>query len=673
MKTDDELQPLDEALEEAHHFLHACERDYHSPSAFRLNLNAFIQAARNVTFRLQSLKAGIPQFDDWYSAWQDHLRADPIMLWVHNARTEVVKRKGLTTMSTARYSLIYSYDGATDETIEVPVETSTADILFQAIGRVPFNVRDRVLLTIERQWVAESLPEQELLSALGTCVLTLAALVNDARERSNGVKTTNPEDAIRSFQRPVCLTTLDQARVIRIHPGTGDVYTVGAQPIPAPSDEEGRQQVRKYGWPEESVTKYASADPLERAEGLAELSVRTLKVDGYHVSFALIRGADGWWRPVAFAPEDQLDKYILWHHIASLVRERRADALLFVGEFWAAPFDNLLKSGASDIETVPGRREQLVVFVETQAGIHRAWITPFRHRLGRITVEEQQVDDSYRPPMLEPVREVWRSSFSSTPAEGKRPVLLGTKIPESRLVDRVRASGLRAPTGAEPSPEAILGLVSNASAFVVDDVALYLTVSAKDVLSDLGSMSDMQLGSMPADFFMESVKPLLSVANPFPSAWGVACEARSAAELKDDEKKRDFSHPDEVWEAILGLAERFERILTTSLIVEHVPYAPVGPVANAFFGIQAHGQARVLGFNHGLTADLMGVNEADAPRLASSLMAPATAAIQLLNRGIAARNPFRPSRGARRRHLREHGVSLMPYEIVKVDLPARDS
>jgi hypothetical protein len=60
MKTDDELQPLDEALEEAHHFLHACERDYHSPSAFRLNLNAFIQAARNVTFRLQSLKAGIP-------------------------------------------------------------------------------------------------------------------------------------------------------------------------------------------------------------------------------------------------------------------------------------------------------------------------------------------------------------------------------------------------------------------------------------------------------------------------------------------------------------------------------------------------------------------------------------------------------------------------------------
>jgi hypothetical protein len=255
MSTDNAtLGPVEEALEDAHHFLHACERSYHDPPAFRRNLNSFIQAARNVTFRLQSLKALIPEFGAWYSAWQVYLRSHSLMRWVNSARTEVVKRRGLATRSTARYSVTYSYEQPIHETIEVPAETPTAEILHQAVGRVPFTVRDRVLVTIEREWVAQNLPGRELLGTMGECLAVLAALLSEAKKaRSSGPVMATPGDAVRSLARPECLSSLDQARVVRVHPGTGEFYVYGQQPIPGLSDEEGEARVAKYGWPSGSM------------------------------------------------------------------------------------------------------------------------------------------------------------------------------------------------------------------------------------------------------------------------------------------------------------------------------------------------------------------------------------------------------------------------------------
>jgi hypothetical protein len=408
---------------------------------------------------------------------------------------------------------------------------------------------------------------------------------------------------------------------------------------------------------------------LEKAEGLAELGGRTLQVDGYHLSFALLRKADGQWTPVAFAPEDQLDKYLLWHHVASLVQKHRADAVLFVGEFWAAPVPRPGKPPPIDLEHAPGRREQLIVFVETAAGVRRAWMTPFHHRLGRVILEERYVEDDFVPPMLEPVREVWRSGFDTSQAEGTRRVVVATRPTESRLVDRVRASGIHVPAEVRPDPDTVLALIAQAPTFVIDDVALYLAASSSEVLVDLGSLPDMQLTALPADFFMESVKPILSLANPFPSAWGVACEYRTAVELREDERRRSFTHPDVVWEKILELVDAYEWTLTASLIVEHVPYRAVGPVAHGFFGIRPNGQGRLLAFNPGATGEVLGVGEADASSLAKALLAPMTAAIQLLNRGIARRIRFSPKRAARRRHQREHGVPLTPYEVISVEVP----
>jgi hypothetical protein len=55
------------------HHLHAIwqsRRSYHDPEAFRANLNATIEALKNVTFVRQNEKRRFTAFDRWYGAWR---------------------------------------------------------------------------------------------------------------------------------------------------------------------------------------------------------------------------------------------------------------------------------------------------------------------------------------------------------------------------------------------------------------------------------------------------------------------------------------------------------------------------------------------------------------------------------------------------------------------------
>ena len=56
-------------LEECHYWWHEMARKYHEPSPFRYSLGAFLQAARSVTFMLQSERAAFKDLE-WYAAWR---------------------------------------------------------------------------------------------------------------------------------------------------------------------------------------------------------------------------------------------------------------------------------------------------------------------------------------------------------------------------------------------------------------------------------------------------------------------------------------------------------------------------------------------------------------------------------------------------------------------------
>ena len=85
-------------LFETHHWWHELARWYHEPEPFRYRLGAFIQAARNVTFVLQSEKAVFADFG-WYEEWVRTAREDPILQWLNSARVSFVHREALAPYS----------------------------------------------------------------------------------------------------------------------------------------------------------------------------------------------------------------------------------------------------------------------------------------------------------------------------------------------------------------------------------------------------------------------------------------------------------------------------------------------------------------------------------------------------------------------------------------------
>jgi hypothetical protein len=74
------LAAVDRRLEDVHQHWHQAEQAYFHPEPFRVAIQTAIQTLRTVTFILQNKKRNIPDFKSWYGAWQDRLKADPLML-----------------------------------------------------------------------------------------------------------------------------------------------------------------------------------------------------------------------------------------------------------------------------------------------------------------------------------------------------------------------------------------------------------------------------------------------------------------------------------------------------------------------------------------------------------------------------------------------------------------
>ena len=159
------LQSVHSRLEEAHiHWHHALD-SYSDPGEFRTHLNACIQALRNVTFVLQKQKSRIPDFEAWYGAWQDRMRRDPVLRWVVEARNTIVKQGDLETNSVARVAVVASYLEQPQIELTVNPLQSNLEIAAGCAASIslPEDVLKGALVRVERRWVSDDLPDNEIL------------------------------------------------------------------------------------------------------------------------------------------------------------------------------------------------------------------------------------------------------------------------------------------------------------------------------------------------------------------------------------------------------------------------------------------------------------------------------------------------------------------------------
>lgn len=407
------LSAVDRRLEDVHRHWHEAELGYFDPENFRISIQTAIQTLRTVTFIVQSNKRFFTDFDPWYESWQIRLRADPLMRWMVDARNKIEKQGDLEMHSLVRAEIMASYydDGPR---MEVPAE------LFQRpdelINNIPAEaLRQHVfkngILRIQRRWIENSLPDYELLDAVGIAYGNVAKLVADAHRQLGleppSAKNCHIDQAEGEQSRGGRLPCMIGHGDSRSH----DVWLATGQPMEVISKtvelnrESSENAGTRYGLDPKEM--FSSTDPTPEAtlDGLFATAKKMFSVDGHHDTIAfLLKGA----RPINITQldlQEHGEKYLIMRTLANEVIKCGADGMILLSEVWSAPFDpkNPYRRAADAHE----RKEFLSATLVTQTGVPIQLLAPITRDGNGATLGETHASSDQAQIAFAPIYAAW--------------------------------------------------------------------------------------------------------------------------------------------------------------------------------------------------------------------------------------------------------------------------
>jgi len=345
------------------------EATYFEPYEFRLNLNSFLQEARNVTFILQKNKKNIADFGNWYGAWQDRLRKDPVLLWAKESRNRITKEGDLDTESYNLVSFITDWTDEMTRQFEAKASVPSTVLVRHALAQLQSElISEESLFCIERRWVDKNLPDQELLDATSHVLIILSELLEDAHAfiRAGSGTTCEQFEKLSKMRSeyPFELANAEESRKVWVRAENLQRirYDLKGETFGRGSVETTPEGVKeRYGAPPElpaeiqtetldgAVTFY-----LERAKWL-------LKHDKHLASFVFAHSSDHK-SLITFhlVMEDRAGKHIAIRRVASFLSRQRIEWALLVGESWLASFDPSVPL-TQHAAQLPNRREAIAV------------------------------------------------------------------------------------------------------------------------------------------------------------------------------------------------------------------------------------------------------------------------------------------------------------------------
>lgn len=179
------IQDTHQKFKEAAYFLGRCAELYHAPTEFLFNLNAFVQALRNITFILQSEPNRPDGFDFWYKSKQDEMRQIDLLRRFIQARNIVVKQSSLKAKSTARSGVFRGRQFKLGMQHDVPLFAPSAWILERLQANVGFFLDEArsqpwEQFGVERVWIVEEIGDSEVLGLCLQALNTIGILIQEA-------------------------------------------------------------------------------------------------------------------------------------------------------------------------------------------------------------------------------------------------------------------------------------------------------------------------------------------------------------------------------------------------------------------------------------------------------------------------------------------------------------
>lgn len=341
------LSAVDRRLADVHRQWHEAERGYFDPESFRVAIQTTIQTLRTVTFILQSNKRLFSNFDPWYESWQVKLRADPLMRWMVEARNKIEKVGDLETHSFVRAEILASYYEEGPH-MEVPAELFQNPIeLFSSLSNQELkqHIFKDGFLRIQRRWVENSLPDYELLDAVGIAYGKIAELVDDAHRQLDLEPPTTMDDDVNCTQgkesrggRLPCMIGHSDVRSHNIWLATGQTMTIEQKTVDF--DRENAERVAaKYGLDPKDI--FQSADPTAETtlNDLFATGRKMFVCDGYHQTIAFLLNSARPISMIALDVQEHGEKYLVMRQLASEVVKHGADGVIIIGEVWSAIYD----------------------------------------------------------------------------------------------------------------------------------------------------------------------------------------------------------------------------------------------------------------------------------------------------------------------------------------------
>lgn len=197
-------------LFEIHHWWHEMARWYHEPEPFRYRLGAFIQAARSVTFMLQTEKAVFTEFG-WYEEWVSRAKEDQVLRWLNSARTDFVHRQALEPNSWVEVRCLgnpKNPHGPDDDPLRVMVSPFKCTHYYMQMGPRTDHRHEYT-----RHWSMEGLEGREILEVCADVYDRLDDVVRDAHHRLGAEMVSHSREG--SPRRLPCMEDTKKHRVVK--------------------------------------------------------------------------------------------------------------------------------------------------------------------------------------------------------------------------------------------------------------------------------------------------------------------------------------------------------------------------------------------------------------------------------------------------------------------------
>lgn len=365
------MRPWERRIRDLAQLLLNCGETYFAPDRFRQNTNQFLQTARTVTFIIQKNKSAIHDFDRWYknnvlSPWSD----DPIMTWAKDARNVIEKEGDLDMQSTLRASVLYSYISSEDMVVNTTRdEVLKADInklVRFAKSKLPPGIADAAVLKIERRWIANSLPDRELVNSLTYAYARLHHVCSALAAHLG-----DQLDATVSHPTTMDPLANDVSRTRFIKFGKSGVGRNTSIRIAADPDFQPPPALLKLKSELDSSPKPSTLAQI--VEMHAKLAKVTFEHHGNHVPMLTLYDKN--WNQIDFmstAFSDQAEKFLFWRNVADRATYLKAFSLVWVSESWLR---DLKGHQSQPIRDLPIVGEQLHVVGADASGSHEvvAW------------------------------------------------------------------------------------------------------------------------------------------------------------------------------------------------------------------------------------------------------------------------------------------------------------